>query len=180
LSEDLLNSIQQLLLLGKGDAGRLAYILDLIQKGRSLPISDQKYLENIISLYLRPEEPQSIQKHSEFAIDGLHKEIETLNEKISTLERKGFEKYIGRKAIFFFVTVFVGWNALQSYITLATGLIVSNDIIQYLFPLNVLSNYFNAGSLIWFIFILMVLSWPFIGAIHLAGFIRRRKLSNNL
>jgi len=173
LSEDLANSIQQLILLGKGDVGRLEYILDLLKKGKLLPDSDQKYLENILPLYLIPKDLESTQY--ERKIEELLKEIEILNEKLSRLEKKRFEK-LGKKAVFFFVTVFVGWNALQSYMISLLNLDMSNDTTQYLFPLNVLANYFDAGSLIAFIFILMILAWPFIGVVSLVNYIKTRKL----
>jgi len=173
LSEDLANSIQQLILLGKGDIGRLEYILDLLKKGKLLPDSDQKYLENILPLYLIPKDLESAQY--ERKIEELLKEIETLNEKLSRLKNKSFEK-LGKKAVFFFVTVFVGWNALQSYMISLLNLDMPNNATQYLFPLNVLANYFNVGSLITFIFILMILAWPFIGAVLLVNYIKTRKL----
>lgn len=180
MSESLINSIQKLILLGKGDSGRLEYILDLLQKGKALPHSDQKYLENIIPLYLRSEDIESLQTSSEYVIEELHKKIQTLNQKILKLEKKGFERYIGKKAIFFFVTIFVGWNALQTLIQSMLDHFISNDLGQYLFPLNLIANYFNVGSSIWFVFILMVLAWPFIGAIHLVNSIRTRNLTNKL
>jgi hypothetical protein len=171
-----MNSIQQLLLLGKGDAGRLEYILDLLKKGKLLPSSDQKYLKNILPIYLSPKDTESTQ-HYERIISELHGEIETLHEKLCQLEKRRFEKFIGKKTILLFLTIFVGWNALQPYVVSLFALDVSNDKVQYLFPLDVFANYFNAGSLIEFIFILMVLAWPFIGAILLANFIKTRKLS---
>lgn len=112
----------------------------------------------------------------EHVVAELHMEIETLNEKLSKSER-GFEKYVGKKAMLFFVTVFVGWNALQPYFVSLLNLDISNEVIQYLFPLNILANYFGGGTLIELIFILMVLAWPFIGAVLLIDFIKTRKLS---
>lgn len=172
LFEDLANSIQQLILLGKGDVGRLEYILDLLKKGKLLPDSDQKYLENILPLYLISKDEST---QYERKIEELLKEIESLNEKLSRLEKTGFEK-LGKKAVFFFITVFVGWNALQSYVVSLLNLDMSNDTTQYLFPLNVLANYLDAGSLVVFIFMLMILAWPFIGAVSLVNYIKTRKL----
>ena len=161
MREDLASTIQQLIVLGKGDVGRLEYILDLLRKGKVLPISDQKYLENTLSLY-----SDSINlgnSQYEHMISELHKEIESLNEKISSLEKTRFKK-LGKKAIFFFVTVFVGWNVLQSYIVSILNLDMSNGLTQYLFPLNVFVSFFDANYVITFIFITMILAWPFIGA----------------
>ncbi len=112
----------------------------------------------------------------EHVITELHREIETLNEKLSKSEMR-FEKYIGKKAILFFVTVFVGWNALQPYFVPLLNIDISNDVIQYLFPLNILANYFGGGLMIDLIFILMVLAWPFIGAVLLIDFIKTHKFS---
>ncbi|HXU95242.1 MAG TPA: hypothetical protein VFP45_02285, partial [Candidatus Nitrosotalea sp.] len=87
-------------------------------------------------------------------------------------------KYVGRKAILFFVTVFVGWNVMQTYIQTVLY-ILPNTVIQYVFPLNLIENYLNYGQIIWFVFLILVISWPFIGAIHLAKFIKSRKISKN-
>ena len=174
--EDLANSVQQLIVLGKGDIGRLEYILDLLKKGKLLPYSDQKYLENILPLYLGSKDSESAHNYEQI-IEKLQKEIETLNGKLSKLEKKGFKKYVGKKTILFFATVFVGWNALQPSITSLLNLDVSNDLVKYLFPLNFFANYFGNGTFLGFIFILMVLAWPFIGAILLADLIKTRKLS---
>ena len=83
--EDLANSIQQLILLGKGDVGRLEYILDLLKKGKVLSYSDQKYLENILPIYMSSQDLNSSQY--EHMIEKLHREIETLNEKIIRFEK---------------------------------------------------------------------------------------------
>ncbi|MGI0047169.1 MAG: hypothetical protein ACREBB_08285 [Nitrosotalea sp.] len=167
--------VQQIIVLGKGDRGRLEYILELLTKGKTLPLSDQKYLESIIPLYLGTQDTESLQKHAEHAINMLHGEIRTLDERLAKIERKGFQRYIGKKAMLFFATVFVGWHVFQNSITYALGQYVPSGIEQYLFPLNILANNFNSGSLVWMIFIFIVLSWPFIGAAHMIKFIRSRK-----
>lgn len=179
MSEDLIGAIQQILILGKGDQGRLEYLLDILQKGRPLPESDQKYLQLMIPLYLGSKDSDSYQKNAELAMERLHDEVKELREKIQKIERKGFEKYVGRKAVLFFVTVFVGWNALQSYIQpFMFGGIISDTITSYVFPLNLAASYVNYGSVVWFGFLILLMSWPFIGAIHLAKFIISRKISN--
>ncbi len=176
MSENVINSIQQLLMLGKGDRGRLEYMLDHLQKGRILPLSDQKYLQNAISLYLLGASTEPFQ-YSGYGVEESHTGMQTFDQKIPNLKRKGFEKYIGKKTVLFFATLFVGWHALQTYTISVFSPFMTNDTIQYLFPLNTLANYFNAFSVVWFIFVLMILAWPFIGAIHLANFIRARKAS---
>ena len=178
MSEDLIGAIQQILILGKGDRGRLEYLLDLLQKGRSLPESDQKYLQLMIPIYLGQRDSDSYQKNAELAIEKLHDEVKELREKIQKIERKGFEKYVGRKAVLFFVTVFVGWNALQTYIQPFIFGMIPGGITSYAFPLNLAAVYVNYGPVVWFGFLVLLMSWPFIGAIHLAKFIISRKISN--
>lgn len=178
LSEDLIGAIQQILILGKGDQGRLEYLLDLLQKGRPLPESDLKYLQLMIPLYLGPRDSDSYQKNAELAIEKLHDEVKELREKIQKIERKGFEKYVGRKAVLFFVTVFVGWNALQSYIQPFISGMIPGGVSSYVFPLNLATSYVNYGQVVWFGFLILMISWPFIGAIHLTKFIISRKNSN--
>jgi hypothetical protein len=178
LSEDLIGAIQQMLILGKGDQGRLEYLLDLLQKGKTLPDSDKRYLQTLVPLYLGSKDPDSYQKNTEHIIEQLQNEVNQLHEQMNKIQRKGFEKYVGRKAILFFVTVFVGWNVLQTYIQTVLY-ILPNTVIQYVFPLNLIENYLNYGQAIWFVFLILVISWPFIGAIHLAKFIKSRKISKN-
>lgn len=178
LSEDLIGAIQQILILGKGDQGRLEYLLDLLQKGRPLPESDQKYLQLMIPLYLGSRDSDSYQKNAELAIEKLYDEVKELREKIQKIERKGFEKYVGRKAVLFFVTVFVGWNALQIHIQSFMSGVIPGGLTSYAFPLNLAASYVNYGSVVWFGFLVLIMSWPFIGAIHLAKFIKSRKISH--
>lgn len=177
LSEELTRVVQQLLILGKGDQGRLEYILDLLQRGKILPDSDKKYLQIMVSLYLESNDIESYQKNAESAITHLHDEIQILNDRISKIERKGFEKYLGRKAVLFFITVFVGWNAMYAYLQSILTSFIPNVILQYLFPLNLVANYFNYGSTVWLAFVILLLAWPFIASIHLAKYIRSRKIS---
>lgn len=178
MSEDLIGAIQQILILGKGDQGRLEYLLDLLQKGRPLPESDQKYLQIMIPLYLGPKDSESYQKNTEHAMEKLHDEVKELREKMQKIERKGFEKYVGRKTVLFFVTVFVGWNALQIYIQPFISDFIPNGMISYVFPLNLATNYIHYGPVVWFGFLVLLASWPFIGSIHLAKFIKSRKVSD--
>jgi hypothetical protein len=177
LSEDLIGAIQQILILGKGDQGRLEYLLDLLQKGKPLSDSDQKYLQIMIPFYLAPKDPESNQKNVEFAIEQLHNELKELNETMIKIKRKGFEKYVGRKTILFFVTAFMGWNALQTYIQSTLSGFIPNSITQYIFPINLVAIYFNYGPVIWIAFLILLMSWPFIGSIYLAKFIKSRKIS---
>lgn len=129
----------------------------------------------MIPLYLGPKDPESYQKNAELAMEKLHDEIRQLDDKVQKLQRKGFEKYVGRKAVLFFVTVFVGWNALATYIQPALSDFVPGNVLQYVFPLNLAAIYVNYGGAVWLAFIVLMSSWPFIGAIHLAKFIASRK-----
>lgn len=52
LYEELIKQIQELLDSGKGDAGRLTYILDTVKSGKNLYLSDQKYIENLLQTTL--------------------------------------------------------------------------------------------------------------------------------
>jgi hypothetical protein len=49
MSYDVIRSVRQLIEHGIGDAARLAYILDRLENGKYLYLSDQKYLENLIN-----------------------------------------------------------------------------------------------------------------------------------
>ena len=174
MSYDLINSVKQLIQLDKGDPGRLEYILEMLTKDRILPLSDQKYLENIIPLYLGEKDPESIQRKNENTIVNLQKEVQNINERLVKLEQKGFKKYVGKKTIFFFVTVFVGWNAFQPYIATFLNLIFPSNLVQNFFPLSLLANHLNY-PILQFVFTATISAWAFIGMIHLAGFIRSRK-----
>jgi hypothetical protein len=176
LSNDLINSVKQLIHLGIGDPGRLEYILDMLTKDRVLPISDQKYLENIIPLNLGRLDSESAQKKNEYAIDQIHKEIQNINQRIVKLESRGFEKYVGKKTVFFFVTVFVGWNALSIYASTFLDMFLPANSTQYFFPLNFLTI-FSSYPIVQFVFTAMIYAWIFIGFIHLIRFIRSRKIS---
>lgn len=163
--------------IGKGDPGRLEYILDMLTTGRVLPFSDQKYLQNIIPLYLGGEDQESIQTKNEHAVDQLQKGIQNFNQRLINLERRGFERYVGKKTIFFFVTVFVGWHALQAYNVEFLNMFLPANLTQYFFPLNLLENSFNY-QIVQFVFTAMMYAWLFVGFIHLARLIKSRKISS--
>ncbi len=145
---------------------------------KKISIADKKYLQIIVPFYLGPKDSESYQKNVEFAIEQLHNELKELNEKMTRIKRKGFEKYVGRKTILFFVTVFVGWNALQTYTQSILSVLILNSVSQYVFPINLIATYFNYGPVVWVAFLILLMSWPFIGSIHLAKFIKSRKISN--
>ena len=163
--------------LGKGDSGRLEYILEMLTTGCVLPFSDQKYLENMIPLYLGVQDQESVQQKYDHIAEQ-QKEIENLTQRMVKLERRGFESYVGKKTVFFFVTVFVGWNALQAYSAAFLNMFLPVSLIQYFFPLNLLANFLHY-QVVQFVFTAMMYAWLFIGFIHLARFIRSRKISTH-
>ena len=52
MSSDLIKSVIYLIESGKGDVGRLNYILNALQDGKTLFVSDKKYLDTLISTYI--------------------------------------------------------------------------------------------------------------------------------
>lgn len=48
MSDELIEKIQSLISAGKGDTGRLNYILESLKKGKQIYDSDQKYLQSLI------------------------------------------------------------------------------------------------------------------------------------
>ena len=52
MSTDLIKSVIYLIESGKGDVGRLNYILNVLQDGKILFASDKKYLDTLISSYI--------------------------------------------------------------------------------------------------------------------------------
>ena len=176
MSDDLVNSVKQLIHLGKGDPGRLEYILDMLTTGRALPFSDQKYLQNIIPQYIGEQDQESVQRQNEFVADQLQNEIKNLNQRLVKLERRGFERYVGKKTVFFFATVFVSWNALSTFSMEFLNSFIPDNLIQYFFPLNIVTGYVDY-PIVQFVFTAMMYAWVFIGFIHLARLIRSRKIS---
>jgi len=81
LSEELIKKIQSLLELGKGDPDRLQHILNSVQQGKTLFLSDQKYLDSLIEKQL--EKPSSSEKNSDEVVAELRKRITDLEEKVS-------------------------------------------------------------------------------------------------
>ena len=86
MSDELIEKIQSLISAGKGDTGRLNYILESLKKGKQLYNSDQKYLQSIIP-------------SSEIIISEKKKQIETKVETpkvINSSETYTFKgKYLG-------------------------------------------------------------------------------------
>ena len=85
VSGDLIKSIQELINSDKYDTGRLQYILQTLMKGKTLYLSDQKYLESKLS------------KPPEIEIVELRQKLNDAMERIEELERK-VEKLIQTEA----------------------------------------------------------------------------------
>ena len=186
MSSDLIKSVIYLIESGKGDVGRLNYILNVLQDGKTLFASDKKYLDTLISAYI------DSAKRREFGILGgnesineLRSELNKINERLARLEKRGYKKHIGRKSIFFFVTFFISWHAIVQIINKISGgttMIYQNtqDLNSYVFPLYQLKIIISPQFVTWvdlgilYIWIGMMIAWIILGFIYLIKFIRSR------
>jgi hypothetical protein len=186
MSSDLIRSVIYLTESGKGDVGRLNYILNVLQNGKPLFASDKKYLDTLISTYInsakRPEIGISTSNES---INELRNELNRVNERLARLEKRGYKKHIGRKAIFFFVTFFVSWHAIIQIINKISGgtmMIYQNtqDLNSYVFPLYQLKIVIPSQFAVWvdlgilYVWTGMMIAWIILGFIYLVKFIRSR------
>ena len=85
VSGDLIKSVQELINSGKYDTGRLQYILYTLMKGKTLYLSDQRYIESKLS------------KPPEIEVVELRQKLNDALERIEKLERK-VEKLIQTEA----------------------------------------------------------------------------------
>lgn len=186
MSNDLIRSVLYLIESRKGDVGRLNYILNTLQDGKSLFASDKKYLDRLISAYI------DSTKRREIGISGgndpineLRSELQKINERLTRLERRGYKKRIGRKTIFFFVTFFVSWHAIIQIINSilnGTMMVYQNtqDLNPYVFPLYqfkvVIPSQFGANVDLGIMYVWsgMMIAWVILGFIYLVKFIRSR------
>lgn len=186
MSSDLIKSVIYLIESGKGDVGRLNYILNVLQDGKALFASDKKYLETVISTYIdaakRREIGISVGNES---INELRSELNRVNERLAKLEKRGYKKHIGRKTIFFFVTFFISWHAIMQIINKISGgttMIYQNtqDLNSYVFPLYQLKIIIPSQFVSWvdsgilYIWTGMMVAWIILGFIYLVKFIRSR------
>ncbi len=90
MSYETIKSIEVLLRSGKGDTGRLEYILDRIRKGKYLYLSDQNYLDDLLNSNLVQDNEIEIKKseHSNTLVDELRYELSNLNKKLEQIERE--------------------------------------------------------------------------------------------
>ena len=186
MSSDLIKSVIYLIESGKGDVGRLNYILNALQDGKPLFASDKKYLDTLISTYIDSAKRREIGiSAGNESINELRSELNKVNERLARLEKRGYKKHIGRKAVFFFVTFFVSWHAIIQIINKVSGgtsTIYQNtqDLNSYVFPLYQLkiiipSQFVALVDLgILYVWIGMMIAWIILGFIYLVKFIRSR------
>ncbi len=185
LATDLIKTVLYLIDSGKGDIGRLNYILNRLQDGKPLFISDRKYLEPLISRYIDLGKRRDISIPAGDSVEDLKNDLMRLNERLSRLEKRGYKHHIGRKAVFFFVTFFVGWHAVIQIVNklLSESDKVFNntqDLNRYIFPLYQIksiiptqfAHYVDLGIL--YGWGAMIITWIILGFIYLVKFIRSR------
>ena len=186
MSSNLIRSVLYLIESKKGDVGRLNYILNTLQDGKSLFTSDKKYLDTLISTYIDSAKRREIGiSTGNDPIDELRSELKRVNERLVKLEKGGYKKHIGQKAIFFFVTFFVSWHAIIQIINKISGetmMVYQNtqDLNPYVFPLYqlkvVIPSQFgvNVDLGILYVWSGMMITWVVLGFIYLVKFIRSR------
>jgi hypothetical protein len=186
MSSDLIRSVIYLIESGKGDVGRLNYILNVLQDGKPLFESDKKYLDTLISTYIDSAKKREIGiSVGNEPINELRNELNRVNERLARLEKRGYKKHIGRKAIFFFVTFFVSWHAIIQIINKILGgttMIYQNtqDLNSYVFPLYQLKIVIPSQFVAWvdlgilYVWTGMMIVWIILGFIYLIKFIRSR------
>ena len=186
MSSDLIKSVIYLIESGKGDVGRLNYILNALQDGKPLFASDKKYLDTLISTYIDSAKRREIGiSAGNESINELRSELNKVNERLARLEKRGYKKHIGRKAVFFFVTFFVSWHAIIQIINKVSGgtsTIYQNtqDLNSYVFPLYQLKIIIPSQFVAWvdlgilYVWVGMMIAWIILGFIYLVKFIRSR------
>ena len=186
MSSDLIKSVIYLIESGKGDVGRLNYILNVLQDGKTLFVSDKKYLDTLISTYIDSAKRREIGiLAGNESINELRSELNKVNERLARLEKRGYKKHVGRKAIFFFVTFFISWHAIVQIINKisdGTTMIYQNtqDLNSYVFPLYQLKIIIPPQFVAWvdlgilYFWIGMMIVWIILGFIYLIKFIRSR------
>jgi len=186
MPSNLIRSVLYLIESKKGDVGRLNYILNALQDGKSLFVSDKKYLDTLISTYIDSAKRREIGiSTGNDPIEELRSELKRVNERLAKLEKKGYKKHIGQKAIFFFVTFFVSWHAIIQIINKISGVTMmvyqnTQDLNPYVFPLYqlkvVIPSQFgvNVDLGIMYVWSGMMITWVVLGFIYLVKFIRSR------
>src|SRR5437867_3617919 len=176
MSDELIEYVMYLINSKKGDIGRLNYILTALQDGKQLYSSDKRYLESLITTYIGSSRRKSSEQRTN---EELRAELAVVKEKLQRIERRGYKRPVGRKAVFFFVTFFFGWHAVAQLVN-DRFLHDVQSINPYLFPLFQLQVTMpsHIGLTIEQIVLLvwgaMMLTWVILGLIYLVKFIRSR------
>ncbi len=186
MSNDLIRSVVYLIESKKGDVGRLNYILNTLQDRKPLFVSDKKYLDSLISTYIDSAKKREIGISTGYdPMDELLNELKKVNERLSKLEKRGYKKHIGRKAIFFFITFFVSWHVIIQIINkISNGVMMvsqnTQDLNPYVFPLYQLKIIIPSQFVPWidlgilYVWSAMMIAWIVLGFIYLVKFIRSR------
>jgi hypothetical protein len=182
MTDELIDYVVHLIDSKKGDIGRLDYMLETLQDGKSLYNSDKKYLDSLIATYIGSSKKNGEQK----SVEELTVEIVRVKKRLEKFEKRGYKKPVGRKAGFFFVTCFFGWHAIITL--LGRGSLINiQDINPYLLPLYYLEKvipgqYLNyvyqlnltIPKIVELAWITMMFTWIILGFVYLGKFIRSR------
>jgi len=183
MTDELIDYVVHLIDGKKGDVGRLNYILDALHDGKRLYNSDKMYLDSLITTYLGPSKKKTGDQKS---VEELKTELAKVKERLEKFEKRGYKKPVGRKAGFFFVTVFFGWHAVITLLD-KKSVINIHDLNPYALPIYQLDkvipatylNYvyqFNLSmpKIVVLVWGAMLLTWIVLGFAYLVKFIRSR------
>src|SRR5256885_12671474 len=92
MSYDSVRSVHRLIEEGIGDAARLEYILDRLEKGKYLYLSDQKYLESLLSSNQMNITESAETKVESNALGKLEKDLMNLNSQLEDILRNKRQK----------------------------------------------------------------------------------------
>ena len=183
MTDELIENVMYLIDSKKGDTGRLNYILSALQDGKSLYNSDKKYLDSLLVTYMSSSKKKFGDGKS---VEELKSELARVKERLEKVEKRGYKKPVGRKAVFFFITFFFGWHAV---ITLISEKFLHDvqDINQYLFPLYYLEKVIpgqyldyvsqlglSIPKIVVLVWGAMMFTWIILGFVYLVKFIRSR------
>ena len=83
MSYEIIKSVRQLIETGIGDSGRLAHILDRLESGKYLYLSDQKYLENLLSSSQNITSKPALKEPHEF--EDMETELKDINTRLEKM-----------------------------------------------------------------------------------------------
>ena len=183
MTDELIENVMYLIDSKKGDIGRLGYILSALQDGKSLYNSDKKYLDSLMATYLGVSKKKFGEQKS---VEELKAELARVKARLEKVEKRGYKKPVGRKAVFFFVTFFFGWHAIITILD-RESLINIQNVNPYLLPMYYLENVIPAQYLdyvsqlnlsipkiVELAWGAMVFTWIILGFVYLVKFIRSR------